>query len=277
MKNSKIFICTVLFTVFSLVQCGRNEKAITHTVDTTSTKQVEFRKVKMDARKIGPETPPEQLQIANAIKKMNDNKDVPVVGYWVGAFGRNKINVAIADILNGEALGYTVCAGNYRPLNGKVSNAGDSLFTFDMNEPGTDKYDGHFEFIINAKQQTMEGKWSPFKKGAASPKEYVLRKTDYQYSAEVGEYPETSSRLLTEEDVANRLKEELEVMRNEIYAHHGYSFDNKEMRQHFDTTEWYVPMGIDIRADLTDIEVQNIDLIYQYEEYYEDNYDDYGR
>ena len=49
------------------------------------------------------------------------------------------------------------------------------------------------------------------------------------------------------------------------------------MRQVFDTVSWYMPMGIDIRDDLTDIEVQNIDLIYLYESYQEENYDDYGR
>jgi hypothetical protein len=277
MKNTKKNIYVIVLICCGLTGCTRNEKSTLRVADTTSVKPVEFRQVKIDARKIGPETPPEQTQIEEAIKKMVDNKDIPVVGYWVGAFGHNKINVAIADVRDGEALGYTVCAGNYRPLNGTVINSGDSLFTFDMNEPGTDKYDGHFRFTINTRQQAMEGKWSPFKNGAASSKDYVLKKTEYVYSTDFGEFPETSSRLLTEEDVANRLKEELEVMRNEIYARHGYSFDNKKMRQRFDTTEWYVPMGIDIRANLTDIEVQNIDLLYQYEEYYEENYDDYGR
>jgi hypothetical protein len=276
MKNSKTFVYMLVVACFVLTQCGRHEKSTVQTIDTTTVKH-EFRQVKIDARKIGPETPPEQVQIEEAINKMNENRDQPMVGYWVGAFGRNKINIAIADIHDGKALGYTVCAGNYRPINGDVKNSGDSLFTFDMNEPGTDKYDGHFEFTINTSQQILEGKWSPFKQGSASSKKYTLKKTPYVYSTDVGDYPEASTRLLTEEDVANRLKEELEVMRNEIYARHGYSFDNKEMRQRFDTTEWYVPMGIDIRANLTDIEVQNIDLIYQYEEYYEDNYDDYGR
>ena len=73
------------------------------------------------------------------------------------------------------------------------------------------------------------------------------------------------------------LEDELEVMRNEIYARHGYSFKDKEMRTRFDSTSWYIPMGVDIREQLTDIEVQNIDLIYRYEEYYAENYDSYGR
>ena len=56
-----------------------------------------------------------------------------------------------------------------------------------------------------------------------------------------------------------------------------YSFNDKDMRARFDSTSWYIPMGVDIREKLTDIEVQNIDLIYRYEEYYAENYDSYGR
>jgi len=36
-------------------------------------------------------------------------------------------------------------------------------------------------------------------------------------------------------------------------------------------------MGLDIRDKLSDIEVQNIELIYEYESYYEEEYDGYGR
>ncbi|MBK8290124.1 MAG: YARHG domain-containing protein [Flammeovirgaceae bacterium] len=79
------------------------------------------------------------------------------------------------------------------------------------------------------------------------------------------------------DDVENLLPAELEFMRNEIYARHGYSFKDREDRMQFDSIDWYIPMGIDIRDKLTDIEVQNIDLVYTYEEYYNESYDDYGR
>jgi hypothetical protein len=123
----------------------------------------------------------------------------------------------------------------------------------------------------------MEGSWAPFKKGAATSKKFTLTKKAFEYNTDAGIYPQASSELLGEADVENMLEEELEVMRNEIYARHGYSFKDKEMRARFDSTSWYIPMGVDIREQLTDIEVHNIDLIYRYEEYYEENYDSYGR
>ena len=146
-----------------------------------------------------------------------------------------------------------------------------------MKEPGTDQYDGEFHFAINTNKGVMKGSWSPFKKGAASPKKFTLSKKAFEYNTGVGMYPQASSELLGEADVENMLEDELEVMRNEIYARHGYSFKDKEMRTRFDSTSWYIPMGVDIREQLTDIEVQNIDLIYRYEEYYAENYDSYGR
>src|SRR5262245_7755095 len=83
----------------------------------TATETIPVREVKRDARKIGPAKSEEQLLIEKAIEKMQDNSD-PSVGYWVGMFGKNKINIAIAEIADGKALGYTVCAGNYRPITG---------------------------------------------------------------------------------------------------------------------------------------------------------------
>jgi hypothetical protein len=269
-----------LFLVLSWITLSctnKKQEASNAQVQDTTSKDVTFKVVKVDARKIGPEKPSEQVQIEEAINKIEINKDIPVVGYWVGMFGKNKINIALADMKEGKAIGYTVCAGNFRPIEGTASMGGDSVFIFDMKEPGTDQYDGHFNFTINVSQNKLIGTWAPFKVGVVAPKQFALVKTTYAYSPENGEYPQASERLLTAEDVSNMLKEELQLMRNEIYARHGYSFKDKEIRHHFDSIAWYIPMGVDVRQELTDEEVQNIDLIYEYENYYEEEYDDYGR
>ena len=273
-----LFGYSFIFLLF-LASCGKKETTENKTSasepasDTASI----MKPVKIDARRIGPAKSSEQEKIEEAIRQMDRNKSQPIVGYWVGAFGKNKINIALAGISNDQAIGYTVCAGNYRPIEGKVSVQGDSIYTFQMNEPGTDEYDGEFHFTINTNKGVMEGLWVPFKKGAASSKKFTLTKKAFEYNTDVGIYPQASSEILGEADIENMLEEELEIMRNEIYARHGYSFKDKEMRARFDSTSWYIPMGVDIREQLTDIEVQNIDLIYRYEEYYKENYDSYGR
>ena len=93
----------------------------------------------------------------------------------------------------------------------------------------------------------------------------------------VGEYPEASQRLLKPADVENMMKEDLQFMRNEIFARHGFCFNKKELRQMFEMEDWYVPNTVDIRGLLTAIEKKNIDLIKRYEKYAEEYGDEYGR
>lgn len=268
MKN--LWIVTVICL---LAACGQKKET---PVQETAAETPVMRPVKNDARKIGPEKPTEQTHIEEAIEKLEANAGQPGVGYWVGMFGKNKINIAIAEVKDGKALGYTVCAGNFRPVTGTVTT-GEDLYQLVLDEPGTDQYDGHFIFALNLKTDSLEGTWTPFKKGVVGDKTFALRKVAYTYNPENGMFPESSTRLLEDADVSNLREEELEFMRNEIYARHGYSFKDLQDRRQFDTVSWYVPMGIDIREKLTDIEVQNIDLIYRYEEYYHESYDDYGR
>ena len=230
------------------------------------------------AKSIGGEKSESQIAIEKSMKDMEAASQTNrLIGYWVGAFGPNKINVSVANINDKDVTGYSICAGNYRPLTGNVLDNGDNTFTFELNEPGDDKYDGKFEFHIDLGTEELNGSWTPFEAEGNSPKEYTLGKKTFEYRTDVGEYPHASSRELTVEDVENLMESELKMMRNEIYARHGYCFKNKEYRHHFEEQEWYVPMGVDIREQLTDIEAKNIDLIYEYETYYEEYYDDYGR
>jgi len=93
----------------------------------------------------------------------------------------------------------------------------------------------------------------------------------------VGTYPQASKRLLKEEDVENLLKPDLEVMRNEIFARHGYCFKKKDLREMFEDKDWYIPNTVNVKKDLTEIEKKNIVLIKKYEKYAEEYGDDFGR
>jgi hypothetical protein len=73
------------------------------------------------------------------------------------------------------------------------------------------------------------------------------------------------------------MKEDLEFMRNEIFARHGYCFAKKDLRQMFENEDWYVPNTVDIRGFLTDTEKKNIALIKRYEKYADEYGDEYGR
>ena len=68
------------------------------------------------------------------------------------------------------------------------------------------------------------------------------------------------------------------MIRNAIFARHGYSFKNRKMRYFIDQlVNWYMPVSTDIRDELTELELANIDLLKRYEEHRERYYDAFGR
>lgn len=90
-------------------------------------------------------------------------------------------------------------------------------------------------------------------------------------------YPDMSSVLLDRSYLENKDEWELRIMRNEIYARHGYIFKLPELREYFMKQSWYVPVREDVTNSLTPIEKENIELIKRYEEYIGSRYNKYSR
>lgn len=86
-----------------------------------------------------------------------------------------------------------------------------------------------------------------------------------------------STQKLTEKQLKNLHKLDLEIIRNTIYARHGYSFANRGARQFFDYVDWYVPLYTNVEDKLSPIEKDNIELLKRFEKYATDNYQQYGR
>lgn len=222
----------------------------------------------------------EQILIEEMMATMEADESVrnqQVYGHWVGKFGKNMINITLSNIDGGSIEGYSVCAGNFRKITGTINDDGSSMLTAKMDEPGTNQYDGTFEFTVDLSKKELTGHWTPFKSEGNSAKDFTLKKKSYEYDPNIGVYPEGSKEVLSDEFLMDLDEYSLGYMRNEIYARHGYSFKNKEWRYEFEGKDWYIPMGVDIRDLLTDIEIKNIGLIYEYESYYDDYYDEYGR
>ena len=241
-------------------------------VEKTETKQATLTK---DPRKIGPDKSLSQYKIEENIFKIN-SEDHPLYGYWVGAFGKNKINIAIAHVNGDSIYGHSVCAGNFRPIKGTLKLNDADIYAINMKEPGDNQYDGEFNFEIDINRKELKGSWKPYR-NTVSNKTYTLNKRTFIYDKNVGDHTEGSSEWIEPMDVENLLPEEIEIIRNEIYARHGYSFTNLKIRRIFDAKDWYIPMAIDIRDQLTDMEAENIDMLYNYEDYYEEYYNDFGR
>jgi hypothetical protein len=99
----------------------------------------------------------------------------------------------------------------------------------------------------------------------------------YRSASDIISKLNSSTTKLTEKELKNLKKLELEILRNTIYARHGYSFKKENYRQFFDSVDWYIPVSDNVNAELTPLEKANIKLLERFEKYAEDNYDSFGR
>jgi hypothetical protein len=217
---------------------------------------------------------------------------------------QNKITLCIDSLSADEVFGHTVVAGNQRPFRGACTRSGAG-YQLTGAEPGDDRYDGVFSFQT-AGDGKLTGTWVANDKAlAVSKRSYELEKRAFSYNPALSLPPSVrwdmlydaaselagegeflteavtrfnpSAQELRSADIENMYRGDLEVMRNSIYARHGYSFKNRKMRYVFDQVEWYMPVSADIRMNLTALEKRNIDLIKRYEEHAEQYYDSFGR
>ena len=255
---------------------------------------------------------------SNKLQPYAFNNTYGIEGFYTGFFEalkfdesknimyRNKITIAIDSITPTNLFGHSVVAGNQRPFTGKYEKQ-DNVWHVIASEPGDDKYDGVFKFMVDGNKMILQGSWKANDTNlAVSEREYVLEKKEFTYDPQqqlpeyltyegiYGSYNEktdmeegftddifkfnASVDILKKEDVENMYQADLEILRNSIYARHGYSFKNRRMRFVFDNfVEWYMPVSVNITAQLTEIEKQNIDLIKRYEEHASKYYDVFGR
>lgn len=227
----------------------------------------------------------------------------------------NKITISIDKITGNFVEGHSIVAGNDRPFSGSLHFV-DESYVFEVKEPGDDKYDGEFNFGIGKNDSVISGKWKAYKKVETQERKYNLTKKIFfynpnnklsnvyvdwekkkskmvqvEYDGDVEDYLQEeyfattqkvfnlnpSSTVLTKNDVENLSKADIYVLRNSIYAKHGYSFKNRQLRAFFDKHEWYIPVHTNIKEELTEIEKNNIKLLLIYEKNAEEYYDEFGR
>ncbi|TAE51278.1 MAG: YARHG domain-containing protein [Bacteroidetes bacterium] len=229
---------------------------------------------------ISPET---YSQIPADLRKSVE-KDALYGEYYIAP--PNKLSLVIDQFGEGKVTGRSVCAGNDRPLTGTYEATAEG-WTMTLNEPGDDRYDGVFTVSFRKNDSLMTGTWKPFKPTVAE-KTFTLYRSNFTYNPEYhfnwpsrfgnAEDLNASARVLTEADVENQPKATLRIARTAMYARHGYSFKNRDVRNFFEGFNDYVPVtGQDLRNLLTETELKNEALLKRYEAYAEEFYDQYGR
>lgn len=75
------------------------------------------------------------------------------------------------------------------------------------------------------------------------------------------EDPSLLDTQLTNEQLANMSRRDLRLLRNTIYARHGYTFKSELLGQHFANYDWYTPDPAYTTARLTRLDWRNVKLI----------------
>ncbi|MDA0767568.1 MAG: YARHG domain-containing protein [Verrucomicrobia bacterium] len=218
---------------------------------------------------------PARSQDADPEVSVQDQGASAMTGTFVGAFGKRKITICLDRVIGQTVTGYSIVVGNERAFSGSWE-ATSGVHIISAKEPGDHPADGTFVFTFTSEPRSIHGQWIPNDKKIGVRK-FELPAREFKYNPKAGQYPQSSTKTLTEKDVENLKSEELRIMRNEIYARHGYGFKMADMREHFDKLDWYMPIAVDITTKLTPVEQKNAALLKRYENYSEEYYDSFGR
>ena len=83
------------------------------------------------------------------------------------------------------------------------------------------------------------------------------------YARGAGMFPWASQERISAGDLQGYTAWQLKIMRNEIYARHGYIFDTQDMKNYFERQGWYRPVSRKVK--LSAIEQANVNTIQQVE------------
>lgn len=238
------------------------------------------------------------------------------VDYYENNYNK-RISISIDELNDTLVKGHSVVSGNIRPFQGsleedekgfyfKVSEPGDDKFDGEFEFSILKK-----DSVINGRwlanedlkisKRTLKLTKKVFEYSAENDLKYEFIDWDKsvkvtytdsegegeeEYEWEDDEYFTTteavleanpSKEILTKEFAENLSKADIFILRNSIYARHGYSFKNRQLRMYFESYNWYMPVFTDVKKSFSKIELDNIDLLLLYEENAEEYYDRFGR
>ena len=218
---------------------------------------------------------PKQLLIAIAILSSTPltlAQPAQIAPSWTGLYNdEQKISLFMQQKGN-DVNGYSVLNGKKLNFKGKIKQS-NSNYTLTLNEVGQGVDVGRFVLNYKGNTSPIEAQWLSVSQ-TVKPKFFSLNAQQCKYAKGQGEFPDASVRLLKDADLQVPLGQ-LQYMRNEIYARHGYAFQNKKWAITFSQYDWYMPCYLNVDARLTQIEKENVKRIKMVEPYAKDV--DWGR
>lgn len=180
---------------------------------------------------------------------------------WTGIYNDEQKISLFFQQKGAQLSGYSLLNGKATNFTGTVKDGGQIV----LKEQGSGNAIGTFKFQHQAGK--LEGSWQSSANNV-KPKFFTLSAQQCRYVKDDGEFV-ASTRLLKDADLQAPLGQ-LQYMRNEIYARHGYAFSNKEWASAFASADWYMPCYTNVENRLSSIEKENIKRIKLVEPYAKD-------
>lgn len=228
-----------------------------------------------------------------------------------------RISLKINRITKDSVYGQSIVNGNQRPFRGVFNEASASFILDEPGNDKTDgrfevklkgdsltgKWNAFDKTSVKAPSKTLkltkkEFVYNPnfmLNKDSdlvdwSNPKEFTEKYTDEE-TGKIESYKTSKNRIaseaifklnaskqkLTEKDLKNLRKLDLEIIKNSVFARHGYSFKKETYRNFFEQTDWYIPVSSNVDNDLSPMEKENVALLNRFTKYAEDKYDSFGR
>lgn len=163
-------------------------------------------------------------------------------GYYKGSDGKEYVFAEHTLSIDGESADFEPLACEMGYTNGfqykgkrycfKISENGVNLYTTKSDDDGADYEPDQLWVKLTSDQEALGGRWVLLKDNVVT--EYYLGYFD---------------------------KKLLRLMRNEIYARHGYKFASADLTAYFSKMSWYKPVNDNSKVKLSDIEQLNVNLI----------------
>ncbi|SEM73418.1 YARHG domain-containing protein [Chryseobacterium taichungense] len=228
-----------------------------------------------------------------------------------------KIALKINRITKDSVYGQSIVDGNQRPFRGIFNEASKSFILDEPGNDKTDgrfevklnndsltgKWNAFNKTAVKAPSKTLKLIRKEFVYNPnfmlspdndlidwENPKNFVEKYTD-EHTGNTETYTASKNRVasdavfkinastqkLTEKDLKNLRKLDMEIIKNAVFARHGYSFKKATYRNFFEQTDWYIPVSNNVDNDLTPLEKENVTLLNRFIKYAEDKYDSFGR
>ncbi|WP_068941054.1 YARHG domain-containing protein [Chryseobacterium timonianum] len=227
-----------------------------------------------------------------------------------------KISIKINRITKDSVYGQSIVNGNQRPVKGIFNEASKSFVLDEPGNDKTDgrfevklsgdsltgKWNAFNKKAVKAPQKSLKLIKKDFVYNPNfmldpdsnlvdwnNPKDFVEKYTDSDGKTE--SYTTSKNRVaseaifklnaskqkLSEKDLKNLRKLDMEIIKNSVFARHGYSFKKETYRDFFEQTNWYIPVSNNVDNELSPMEKDNVALLNRFIKYAEDKYDSFGR